>query len=74
MDESGLIAMLNSLSMGELDILTARLTEAEEACVSLGHQELADRLSDGRVALLACDTRGFRKQVETVISKLGHLR
>ena len=74
MDASGLIAMLNSLSVGELDSLTSRLTEAEEACDALGHQDLVDRLRSGRAALLACDTREFRKQIETVISKLGHLR
>ncbi len=74
MDESGLIAMLNALSTGELDGLLAKLQEAQEGCRELGHQDLGDRLGLARQALLDCDTRTFRKQVETVVSRLGHLR
>ena len=74
MDESGLIALLNSFSTGELDGLLAKLQEAQEGCRELGHLDLADRLGQARQALLDCDTRTFRKQVETVVSRLGHLR
>ena len=74
MDESGLIALLNSLSLGEVDSLRAKLKEAEDGCSALGHQELAGHLQQARQALLACDTRTFRKLVETVVSRLGHLR
>ncbi len=74
MDESGLIAQLNSLSVGELDNLQGKLQEAEQGCRDLGHGDLADRLAQARQALLQCDTRTYRKQVETVVSRLGHLR
>ena len=74
MDESNLIAQLNSLSMGELDSLQGKLEEAERGCRELGHQDLGDRLQEARQALRQCDTRTFRKQVETVVSRLGHLR
>ncbi len=74
MDESSLIALLNSLSVGELDSLQAKLQEGEQGCRDLGHAELADRLSQARQALLQCDIRSYRKQVETVVSRLGHLR
>jgi hypothetical protein len=74
MDESSLIALLNSLSVGELDSLQAKLMEADQGCRDLGHVDLADRLGEARQALLRSDTRTFRKQVETVVSRLGHLR
>ncbi|MBD3868189.1 MAG: hypothetical protein IFK94_08685 [Acidobacteria bacterium] len=74
MDESNLIALLNSLSVGEMDSLQTKLQEAEQGCRDLGHVELGDRLGDAREALEKCDTRTFRKQVETVVSRLGHLR
>ena len=74
MDESSLIALLNSLSVGELDNLQAKLQEAEQGCRDLGHSELGDRLGEAVEALAKCDTRTYRKQVETVVSRLGHLR
>ena len=74
MDESNLIALLNSLSGGELDGLQAKLQEAEQGCRELGHEELGDRLGEACQALMRCDTRTYRKQVETVVSRLGHLR
>ena len=74
MDESNLIALLNSLSVGELESLQAKLQEAEQGCRELGHRELGDRLGEAGLALLKGDTRTFRKQVETVVSRLGHLR
>ena len=74
MDESNLIALLNSLSVGELDSLQDKLQEAEQGCRNLGHTDLGDRLGEARGALKRCDTRTFRKQVETVVSRLGHLR
>ncbi len=74
MDESGLIALLNSLSTGELDRLADKLTEAAEACERLGHHSLVERLEAGKKALQECDPREFRKQVQTVVARLGHLR
>lgn len=74
MNPSQLIAALNSMSVGDLESIRAKLAEAGEACRRLGQVELADRLDLAREALATADLRTYRKQVETVISRLGHLR
>lgn len=71
---SQLIAFLNSLQLGDLDSLRARLVEAEGACEGLSRPELAERLAEARGALDSGDLKTFRRRVETVVSKLGHLR
>lgn len=74
MDPSQIIASLNALSFGDLDSIDLRLSEAEDACVSLGADDVLDRLRGAREALRSADTRAFRKHVEAAVSKLGHLR
>lgn len=74
MNPSQLIAALNSMSVGDVESIRSKLAEAEEACRRLGQDELADRLDQARKALSAADLRTYRKLVETVISRLGHLR
>lgn len=74
MNPSQLIAALNSMAVGDLDSIRAKLAEAADGCRRLGQEELADRLDQARQALAAADLRTYRKQVETVISRLGHLR
>jgi chorismate mutase len=68
------IALLNSLSTGDLDALRAKLDEAARACDELGRADLASALAEAKASLDAGDPRTFRRRVEMVVSKLGHLR
>jgi hypothetical protein len=74
MDYSKLIAALNALDVGELDGLRAKLAEAKQACVDLDQRELANKLIEAEEALLRADLATYRKRVETVIARMGHLR
>ncbi len=74
MDYSKLIAALNALDVGELSGLRAKLAEAKQACVDLDQRELADKLAEAEEALLRADLTTYRKRVETVIARMGHLR
>jgi hypothetical protein len=74
MDYTKLIASLNALEVGELSGLRAKLAEAKQACVDLGQLELADKLAQAEEALRRADLSTYRKRVETVIARAGHLR
>jgi hypothetical protein len=74
LDASRLIAFLNAINVGELDGIRAKLAQAREACVALEQAELAARLVEAEEALFAADMKTYRKRIETVISRLGHLR
>ena len=74
MSPSQLIALLNSLATGDLESLKSRLDEAAAACAALGQDELVATLGEARASLLVGDLRTFRRRVEKVVSKLGHLR
>jgi len=69
-----IIATLNSLRRGEMDTIRRRLDEARLACVDLEQLQLAERLEEARNALGRADVKTYRKQVETVIAQLGHLK
>jgi F0F1-type ATP synthase membrane subunit b/b' len=71
---SRIIASLNALSKGEIDAIRTRLAEASAACRELGRDDLALQLDEARDAIVAADVRTYRKKVETVIARLGHLR
>lgn len=73
-DPSRLIAVLNALGTGDLDRLKARVLEAASQCVELGQPSLRDLLVEAHAALESGDPKTFRKKVETVVAKLGHLR
>ncbi|MDX1388279.1 MAG: hypothetical protein R3344_03770 [Acidobacteriota bacterium] len=74
MTPSQLIAFLNAMSCGDLDSLAAKLDEARCACEALDQTELAMKLYDARGALLDGDLKSYRKSVETVVARLGHLK
>jgi energy-converting hydrogenase A subunit M len=74
MDTSQLIAHLNSLNLGEMDGLRDKLEQARRACLDLQQDELADYLRDAVQALAKADVKTYRKRVETVIARLGHIR
>ena len=71
---SQIIALLNSLTLGDLDAIRSKLEEASEACGTLGREELAGVLGEARAALASGDLKTYRKRVETAVAKLGHLR
>jgi hypothetical protein len=74
MDASQLIAFLNALNVGELDSIRGKLTQAEAACHEIGQENLAEMLHEANAALASADLKTYRKRVETVIARLGHLR
>ncbi len=68
------MTLLNSLNVGQLDSIAGKLAEARSACVEMGQSELAERLEEARSALETADMTTYRKRVESVVSRLGHLR
>lgn len=74
MNISQLIAALNSLDVGELDGVRAKLAEARRALAALERGELADKLTEAERALMQADLETYRKRLETVIARLGHIR
>lgn len=74
MNASQLIAALNSINVGELDGVRAKLEEARLACSGLQQEELASMLTEAESALMRADLETYRKRIETVIARLGHLR
>jgi hypothetical protein len=73
-DLQQLIAFLNAIQVGPLEDIRGKLGEARGRCVDLGQLELADKLAEAQAALDAVDLKTYRKRIETVISRLGHLK
>jgi hypothetical protein len=69
-----IIASLNSLSVGEVELIGAKLDEARRACLALQQTQLAEHLDEASQALKRADVRTYRKRVETVIAQLGHIK
>ena len=69
-----LIVELNSLSMGPLDTLVERLHGAIEQLREHQLDDLATRLGQAEKDLLRGDVTAFRKAVNHVVSRLGHVR
>lgn len=69
-----LIAELNSLEIGQVDQLVAKLESGASTLQKLGHTELSEKLGEARGCLGRGDVPGFRKAVAHVVSRLGHLR
>jgi hypothetical protein len=74
MNPTQIIASLNALQLGDMDVIRAKLEQARRACLALEQAELAERLSEADRALSRADVKTYRKRVESVISQLGHLR
>ena len=74
LDASQLIALLNAIRVGELDGIRAKLALARDSCVALDQGDLAGKLSEAEEALFGADMKTYRKRIETVISRLGHIR
>jgi len=73
-DPSRIIALLNSLGVGEMESIRAKLDQARQACLALDRADLAERLDEALAALGRAEMKTYRKRVETVVSRLGHLR
>ena len=74
MNEKALIEALNSLGVGEISRLEARLAEVWEEVRRAGHEGVAEILDQAAERLAACDLKGFRKSVHHAVSRLGHLK
>ncbi len=68
------ISTLNSLAMGDLERIRHRLREVGATLVTCGEAELTRMLSEAEAALGRGDVPLFRKRVQHVVSRLGHLR
>ncbi len=71
---SQLVAYLNAINVGDMDKIRAKLGEARRACIEIEQEELADKLVQAEQALDQADMKTYRKRVQTVISRLGHIR
>jgi len=71
---SRLIALLNALQWGALDGIESKLREAHAVCLELECPDLAAKLDEASAALRVGDVKTYRRNVETVVSRLGHLR
>jgi hypothetical protein len=69
-----LIAGLNALNLGELDGVRSRLATLGQACREIDQTELAAMLNEADTALKSADMKIYRKRLETVIARLGHLK
>jgi len=74
MDANQLIAHLNAINIGDLDAIRGKLQEASQACHRIEQPDLADKLDEAVEALDRLDLKTYRRRVETVVSKLGHIR
>ena len=74
MDTGQLIAFLNALHVGDLEALHRKLGEAQRACEAADQPELASRLVEAAAALKSGDVKTYRRRIETVVARLGHLR
>ena len=74
MTPAQIIGSLNALQRRELDTIRSTLNEARLACLELRQETLAQQLDEADQALRSADLRTYRKRVETVIARLGHLK
>lgn len=74
MNEKALIEALNSLGVGEISRLEARLAEVRKQVREAGHEAIAEILDQAAERLAAWDLKGFRKSVHHAVSRLGHVK
>lgn len=74
MPPAQLIAFLNALSYGDLDSISAKIEQARASCVDLAQEDLAARLAEAGSALRTGDVKTYRRNLETVVSRLGHIK
>lgn len=69
-----IIAELNSLTIGDLDLLRQRLESAARELEGLGQEELARKVVEARACLDRGEVAEYRRGVQNVVSKLGHVK
>ena len=68
------IVTLNSLQMGDVDRILLRLEQVTEVLTDLSQEALVQSIQEAREAIRQADLPLFRKRVQHVVSRLGHLR
>ena len=74
MNASQLIAHLNAMSCGDLASVSRKLDAAAEACRQMDEAELVAMLTEARGCLDRGDLKTYRRRLQTVVARLGHLR
>ena len=70
----GVIALLNGISVGELDSIRSKLEAARRDLLEVEQKELAASVEQAQGAIQKGDLQDFRRLVAQVVSKLGHVR
>ncbi|MFQ5669558.1 MAG: hypothetical protein ACE5HD_03435 [Acidobacteriota bacterium] len=73
-DVDRVISNLNSIHLGDLDRIAGRLEEARRTLEQLDAQDLVASIQEAQRAIRQGDVPLFRRRVQHVVSRLGHLR
>ena len=68
------IVSLNSLGVGDLDAIERKIETARQEIRTSRHEELAARLDEAVAALRRGQFAEYRRLLNLVVSRLGHLR
>jgi len=74
MTPTQLVAYINAIRVGDLNGIRSKLGEARQACQDLDREDLVQTLIEAETALDQAEMKIYRKRMETVISRLGHLK
>ena len=69
-----LIATLNTIELGDVTKIEARLLEIRKQLAGRELDELVGKLDESLAALRQGDLQAFRRLKATMVSRLGHLR
>jgi hypothetical protein len=69
-----LIGVLNGISVGELGVITGKLSAIRPDLNELQSTDLDQTLDQALQAIQRGDVKDFRRLVAQLVSKLGHLR
>ena len=69
-----LIATLNTIELGDVTRIEARLVEIRGELAARDLDELVGKLDESLTALRQGDLQTFRRLKATIVSRLGHLR
>jgi hypothetical protein len=68
------ISVLNSIEVGAIERIAGRLEEARRLLADMGQADLVAKLAEADEAIRCGDVPLFRKRLQNVVSRLGHLR
>jgi hypothetical protein len=69
-----IIVSLNNLGIGDLDAMERKIEMARQEIRTSGHEELAGRLDEAVAALRRGQFGEYRRLLNLVVSRLGHLK